>query len=867
MPNKFSLHFFQLKIFGYLVLPFLLLIIAVVGPDTAGAQTLGDSAIVDTRSSDSLLSDSVVKKMTRSPFNSEVKYNAKDSIIVNLRKKMVYLYGESHMVYESMNIEGDFIQINFQTNEVMATFRSDSAGVPIGRPVFKDKEDTYNADTIRYNMRTRKGLITRVRTEEGEGFLFGEKVKKDSSNNLFIKEARYTTCNNPEHPHFYIKANRMKMIPGKRIVSGPAFIYIEDVPAPAFLPFGFFPITKGQSSGIILPTYGFSPGRGYFLRNGGYYLGISDRFDLALTGDIYGNFSWRTSATSFYAKRYRYGGDIGFDYARLKNGEREDLDYSQENSYRLTWRHSMDRNARPGTLFSASVNFGSSNYQKLNSYNPSDILANTMQSSITYSKTMSGGKYNLRGGINHSQNTSTRQVNLTLPDLTFDVARFFPFRSSSYNGTGKWYEEIGASYTTSFKNQLNTVDSMVFTPQSLKSMQYGILHSLPISANFKMLKYIAVSPGMNVNGYWYMQTVNKSFNRDSNRVEIDTVAGFRQAYNYSFNTSFTTRLFGMYKFRSGKVEAIRHVMVPTINLTYQPDFGKDKYDYYRNVQSDSSTGLVQQYSVFERGIFGGPSRGQVGAMTFRLNNNLEMKVRKKTDTAVTTEKVKIFENFDLSTGYNFLAKEFKVGNIQLDMRTILFKTLNIQLFMQADPYALDSAGLRINTLEWTKTKAIGRLTNTRIMFSTSLNSDILAGKSSAAQPAAPPASMLSPQEMALLNMPGGYVDFNVPWNLTLNYVFDLNKPAYVATKVQTINFNGDLKLTEKWKIGFSSGYDITNKDISFTSLDFYRDLHCWEFRFNWVPFGARQFFNFGINAKASMLQDLKLNRRRDWYDR
>ncbi|MDX5319995.1 MAG: hypothetical protein LPK45_02885, partial [Bacteroidota bacterium] len=654
------------------------------------------------------------------------------------------------------------------------------------------------------------------------------------------------------------------------IVSGPAFFYIGDVPTPAVLPFGFFPITKGRSSGIIMPNYGYSDNRGYFLRNGGYYFGISDRVDLGLTGDIYANGSWRGQASSYYAKRYKYSGNLTLSYAVNKNNEPEDPDYFKSNDFLFNWTHQMDNRARPKTNFSANVQLGSSSYLRTNSYNPNDIVTNTMNSSINFSRVFGFGNLNMTG--RHTQNTNTGAVDVTLPDVNFDVYRFFPFRGKNYSSSrSKFYQDIGVTYSTAFKNQVSTQDTAFFTPQTLQGMQYGVNHRVGASGNFKLLKFIAFSPSASYTELWYFQKTAKSYDPAAEqKVVTDTLYDFARGYEYNFSANMRTMVYGMYQFKGKRLHAIRHVMTPAVSLSYRPDFSQEKYGFYENVVTQDQFGqdsIVETYSIFERGIFGGPGRGKSGLINFSLGNNVEAKLKNEGDTANPYRKVKILDVFNIATSYNLLADSNQLAPISVELRTILLKYFNLQYSAFFNVYGYHPEGGISKETLYKQNGKLARLTSSRIYLTTSLNSETLKGKPTPGRMRPYVHPYMTSAELIMLNSPDQFVDFNIPWNFNLNYVYQLTKSPVSRSEVQTLNFSGDFSLTEKWKIGFNSGYDISQKQMSMTTLNLYRDLHCWEFRFDWMPFGDRQYFAFAMNAKSSVLQDLKLNRRKEWFDR
>lgn len=861
-----------------------LLISTILYNTNVHAQTLPpDSVRVDSIDLAQQNRDDSLKKAgyKKSLFDSKVHYKAKDSILINIITKKVYLYGEAEVIYEKIDLKGSVITIDFVTKEIAADFTLDTTGKKIGQPKFTDGSQDIEAGRIAYNFDTKRAKISNLVMKEGEGIIYGSKVKKDEDNNIYVGDARYTTCD-AEHPHFYIHSSKLKIVPGKQIVTGPANLVIADVPTPLWVPFGFFPVTKGRKSGIIMPGYGFSPGQGYFLRNGGYYFGISDYFDLALTGDAFTQGTWAGRASSTYAKRYKYSGNIQFAYANNQQGTPEDVDFTRTRNYNLIWNHQLDPKASPNTDFRANVNYQSPSYTELNSYNAPQIVQSQVNSSINYGKRLFGGKASLALTANASQNNQTKSVNLTLPQLTLNVPRIFPFKRKVQIGEKRWYEDIGINYSANAQNNINTFDSLLFREQTLREMQNGARHTMSMSTQFKVFKYFSLSPSLSANEYWYLQTTNKTYNADSNVVEIDTARGFARAADFRFSVNLGTMLYGTARFKkSKKLKAVRHVMTVNSGLGFQPDFSDEGFGIYKQVQTDSTGNNFETYSPFAGNIFEGPGRGRQGTVSLNLGNNFEAKWRKYNDTGYEDIKIKLIESLNVGTSYNFFADEFKLANISVNARTVLFKQLNIMFNgFQLDPYAYEDTGgftpYRVNRFVVNETGQLARLTNGSIAVSTSINSTLFDGKKNeeAPQPgvnklqrqALMANPFLTAYELAILSSMGDFVDFNVPWSLSLNYTYNFSRPFREKTESQNVTFSGDMNLTENWKIAFSSGYDFSRKEVNLTSIDFYRQLHCWEFRFSWIPVGPRQYFLFNLNVKSSILQDLKINRRRDWFD-
>jgi hypothetical protein len=821
--------------------------------------------------------DTIQIRTSKSGLSSKVKYEARDSMPYDAVNKVFYLYGKAKVVNEDLTLEADFIKIDLGKNLMTAMGTKDTAGNLIGKPVFKQAGQEYRAEVIKYNYNTKKGYLSEFRTQEGEGYIHGQDVAKNEDNEFAIKDAKYTTCN-LDHPHFYIAATKIKVIPDKKIITGPADLVIMDVPTPLALPFGIFPIKKGQSSGVIIPTYGNSTDRGYFLRDGGYYFGLGEHLDTRFTGDFYSNTSWAARTGSRYASRYRYAGDIGFNYAYNKFGESVDPGYYTSKDFQLSWNHRSDPKAIPNTTFTANVNLVSNSYLANNSYVPQNMASNQILSSISFNKGFKNGKYNFSTNARVAQNTQTRDVNISFPDFTFTVSSFAPFKSKYKTVSDKWYENITTNYTTSFRNEVNTKDSVLFRSRTTDEFlhfydtagRFGMVHSLPVQTSFKLFKFYTLSASVSMNEYWYLQTIRKD--TVNGGVVNRTLNGFERAFTYMPRVGLSTRYYGIKNFSGGKISAIRHVVTPTLDFSYAPDYSDPSRGYYKSYTN--SSGQEVKYSIFERGIVGGPGSGRQGNIGFSMDNNIEMKVRQGKDTAEKETKIQIFESLRAGGSYNIFADSLNLSKINLSARTKLFKNISVITNANLDPYintiTTTESGFktvnRINRFYFNDKATLGVITDGSIGVNATFNKELFKRKTSTK-------SMFEGELKYINELPEDYYDFNVPWSLTVNYQVNYNRYGTLNNSTgtnysQTINFYGDFNVTSNWKVGYSSGYDIKNKQLSpYTSVDFIRQLHCWEFKLNWIPIGTRQSFLFTINVKSSLLQDLKLTRRRDWFDR
>lgn len=839
--------------------------------DTLTAGNLPDTVIVDT----------LQPGRSDNALDHKVDYDARDSVLFDFNRQKVYLYGDAVIVYDIITLKAAYIEIDFEKNEVYATGMPDSTGKVTGVPVFTQGDQTFKSKTIRYNYKSGKGFINNVVTEDGYGFLLGKSVKKMPDDVVNIARGSYTTCNNEDHPHFEFRYNKSKVIPKKRIVTGPAYLTIEGVPTPLLIPFGWFPNKQGQRSGIVIPTYGESKNRGFYFENGGYYVGISDMFDFQILGDIYTLGSWAVKPSFRYKKRYKYFGSANFTYAHNITGVKETPSYSKKKDFSIRWSHKQDPKARPRSNFSADVNIVSSTYNIYNPTSTQDYLSNTFRSSVAY-QTSFANRYFLTLNASHDQNTLTHIVNVTLPELTFSVNRFNPFAAKNRVGKVRWYENITATYNMNARNSASSADSTFFSTTTLKNMQNGIRHSMPISSPVKLLKYFNWTNSLTLNDRMYFRSVSKAWSNDTifqgndtivGYLQKDTIPGFNNIFDFSFSSSLSTKIYGLLQFGNKfPVRAIRHVLTPSVSFTFMPDFSTDFWGYYDSYVDGAGKEVV--YSRYEGALYGFPSQGRTGRVGFSFANNLEMKVRSRKDTITGFKKTNLIDNFTVNFSYDFARDSLRWSPLSLSGRTRLFKNLDLSYRSEFDPYILDSTGTRnLNQTEWSVNRRLMRLKNTN--WAVSLNWRLSSNDFKKKEEPPKTTQQGTEAEREEIELyPEQFIDWSIPWDLNISYSFNYNVvhryPGYVHERnekiVQTLGLSGNVSITQKWKVGFITGWDFESKDISYTSISIYRDLHCWEMRFNWIPTGYRQSWNFSINAKASILQDLKLNKKKDFRD-
>jgi len=830
--------------------------------------------------------------------SEKIQYTAKDSVSFSKDSSIVYLYGKARVIYQALELDADYITFNSKTNLIYARGTMDAKGKYIGRPIFKmEGQGTSMADSLRFNTVTKAGNIWGVFTEQEGGFFTGGKAKKQPDDEIHSKGQTYSTCNLP-HPHFGIHFTKA-IVTENQIIAGPLYLKIEDIPLPLGLPFAFFPKPNKKSSGIILPTPGEDYSRGFFLQDGGYYLGLSDYWDAKITGSIYSYGSYSARVASNYTKRYKFNGNVNLDYAFNKYGTEGAQDFRTSKDFRINWSHSQNPNAKPGTTFSASVNAGTSAYDRETAgggtYDPRATANNSLSSSIAYSKVFGKG-VNFTSALRHSQETQSKSVSLTLPDVTLSVPTFNPFSSKNQVGEQKWYQKISVGYSMQATNSITSPDSLLFQRESLKKFRSGFQHSIPISMGFNILKYFNFNTGVSYLERWHFQTIKKTYAKVPNAPDAiftDTVPGFNRSGQYTVSGGLSTKIYSTAQFKSfGNFKALRHVMTPSINFGYTPDFsevskGNYKYAYYQNGDPVYTTNfegkqVQQKYSIHEGSAYGGPGEGKNASIGFSIDNTVEAKFLSPKDTTGTGEKkIPIIQGLGISGNYNLLAKSFKLSTLSFSGRSQFSDKLGINYYGTLNPYLYENytdsitkapARRLVDKYTWTRGQ-LPRLTNFGFSFNYSLNPEALKKKNETQDKLKEQKNTgaITPEQAEALAKvsrdPNAFVDFNIPWNFAFSYTFNYstNEVGKNNTVTNTLNFNGDANITPKWKVTFSSGWDFQRNTISQTNFAIYRDLHCWDMSFNWVPFGFYQSYSVDIKVKASILQDLKLSKRKGYY--
>lgn len=867
-----------------------------------------DSLAMDSLGIDTLTADTAKKK---EPLDAPVIYEASDSIVFT-KGGYAHLYGEGKVNYQNIELTSAIISMNMDSSTVYARGVADTTGVESGTPVFKDGETPYESKIMRYNFKTKKGFINNIVTQQGEGYVTSEEGKKGANDEIYMRHGQYTTCDNHDHPHFYLKLSMAKVRPKKNVVFGPAQLVVEDVPLPIAVPFGFFPFNSSYSSGFIMPTYGDELNRGFYLRDGGYYFAISDKMDLKVLGEIFTKGSWGLSAASNYNKRYKFSGSFNASYLVTKTGEKNMPDYSVSKDFRIQWSHRQDAKANPNSSFSASVNFATSSYDRssLSSlYNPQQYSQNTKASSVSYSRNFPEIGLNISGAFNITQNTRDSSLSMTLPDVNISLNRIYPFKRKKAAGDERWYEKISLQYTGSITNSISTKDNLLFkTP--LTQWENGMQHKIPVSATFNLFKYINIVPSFNYTERWYLRKVKQSYDpspASRDHVRRDTINGFNRVYDYNLALQMNTKLYGMYKplFMKSKEIQIRHVFTPTISYTYTPDFGKSRYGYYDTYTYTDENGEVRtvEYSPYEGAVYGYPGKNMSQNISFSVDNNLEMKMKSDKDST-GYKKISLIDQLGASLSYDVANKRWSDLSMNLRLKLTKSYTFNMNASFATYAYQFDENGNVVvgDRTEWSYGR-FGRFQGYSGSFSYTLNNDTfkkLFGKKEDKDDKDKKGkddsedeeedtdeneeqnnkSNMRKTEKASVDS-DGYLAFKFPWSISLSYSYsiredrtkDINikKMRYPYSLTHSLNVSGNFKIGSRWNMTYSTGYDFTSKEMSMTTLNITRDLHCFNMSCGLV-FGPFTSYNFSIRANSSMLTDaLKWDQRSNtgsavtWY--
>ena len=791
------------------------------------------------------------KVISQSAITSVVKYSARDSVVNDLQQRYTYLFGDAMVQYQDMELRADYIEIDFEHNELYACGVADSNGVMHGYPIFSQADAHYNAQEIKYNFTTQKGKISNVITTQDDGFIHGEQVKKIGESVAFIKRGKYTTCE-LGNPHYELSFTKAKVIQHDKILIGPAYLSFAGIPTPLALPFAFFPLDTKHKSGLVMPSFGQSSSLGFYLKDLGFYLAINDNIDLLLSTDLYTRGSWAIKAKSNYIFRYKCSGIVELAYARTVTGARIDTaHFKKVNNYKIYWDHKQDNKSHPRTRFNAHIDIQSANYAHYNMTSANDYLSNQFTSSVNLS-TSAADFFFVDATLSYSQNTGNHTVNIKLPNLNMSVAQFYPFRKKNKVGKLKWYDNISMKWSSQLIGQVNTTDSMILKPVTWEHFETGIMHTVPITIPIKIAKTINWNTSITLTEKWYLQHYTRGMVWDSSAAE--TMPVLQQYFNRKFgavhdillSTNLTTKIYVMYLFKKGGLNAIRHIISPTLSFNFQPMLNGRNTATYVNPM----TGELVEYSYYDNSIFGGGNTRMQARMQVSFGNNLEIKVRSRKDTITGLKKVPLIDNFNISMYYDFAADSMRWSTFSMSGRSTLFKQLYLTYSFIFDPYSIDGNGRRVNVTEWKANHRLLRFSSGT--YSISLNYRIDQN------------TFKSKDEERQRN--------RLPWSLTFNYSFTYGindnldyyryiywgeelKP-YKHNMVHTLNVTGDVQVTKKWRIGFTTGYDFVQKSLSYTSLDFYRDMHCWEMSFNWIPIGYRKGWQFTINVKSSALKDV-----------
>ncbi|GAA4456057.1 putative LPS assembly protein LptD [Rurimicrobium arvi] len=808
-------------------------------------------------------------KVSPDALSEVVTSHAADSSMMDARTNNFILYGKANVQYDGRKLSADQIDFNQSSNIARAKYIHDTARTKPDMPLFEQGAEKFTYDSLQYNFKSSRAIVQNARSQYGEGYVHSQQVKRNADQSLYGWQNVYTTCSLPE-PHFGIRTRKIKVIPETAIASGSANIEIEGVPTPLFLPFGYFPINNEKHrSGFILPTYTTEAARGLGLMNGGYYFSLNDYADLKLLTTIYTKGSYAIGIQSNYISRYQYNGQLQLNFTQNKTGESYEPGSFIQNDYKIYWVHNKDVKSRPGVSFNGKVDVQSQKYNSLNSYTPSQILQSSYRSNLTYAKSWPNKPYSLTLSATYEQNNISRQTTFNAPNASFFISNIAPFQRKRPVGNTRWYEKITGTYTAVAVNQLIFYDTAFkLNKLQFSDFQNGIKHSIPVSASYSVLRFLTSTFNVSYNEYWNTERRYRRYNAADGKIDTTDERGFFASRDFNAGITLATQIYGMKMFKRGTIRGIRHTIRPSVNLNYHPDFAKKPFNYGYATNLDTSS-RITYLSPYEGSVLGGyPALGRNGSVGFTLNNNLQMKVRNKKDTATGFKNIPILDAFDIGTGYNLAVDSFQWQTINISARTNILNKLNVTASAVYDPYNYDYTQMRrtARTMEAAGT-GLARLTAANVALNMSLRSKpkSVSRNDSLANSADYKALMRN-------NGYNNYVDFNIPWNLNFSYALTLTRTpsAYSRKDTSIVNQNimitGDFNFTPRWKLGFSTGYNLVNKQVSTTSIDVYRDMHCWEMHLNLIPFGDRRSFFFTLNVKAQVLQDLKLTRRRTFFD-
>lgn len=877
-------------------------------PDTVAPQDAGilpvdsatDAAVTPVAADSSFTAgDSVPARRSRIrrdkvDLDAQVVFSSKDSMVL-VGGRTTYMYGDASVDYGELKLQAAEIELDLNKSEVYACGREDSVGDMVGEPVFEEGGTSYESGTMRYNFKSKRGYITNVVTQQGEGYLTGGQTKKTDEDDYYIQNARYTTCDNHDDPHFYLQLTRAKMKPKKNIVTGPAYMVLAGLPLPLAVPFGYFPFSDKYASGVIVPTFGDDYNRGFYLSDGGYYFAINDMIDLALTGEIYTKGSWGLSAQSTYRKRYKFNGNFSINYLKSIYGEKSDPDYSTSTNFQVIWSHTQDAKANPNMNLSASVNFTTSGYSRnsVNSYYSPSFTENTKSSTVNLSYRFPNSKWSLSTSLNVSQRTQDSTLSVSFPNINVTMSQTFPFKRKHAVGAEKWYEKIRMSYSGQFQNSLTAQQNVFFKKSLIKDWRNGMKHSIPISATFPLLTYINVTPSISLTDRMYTQKVRRQWDPAASAEVADTTYSFYNVWDFNASISLDTKIYGFWQplgFLGKKVKMIRHVLTPTISFSGAPDFSSSFFGYYGTYSYTDQQGNLQQkkYSYFPSALYGVPGAGRSGTVSVSLANNLEMKVKSDNDS-IGEKKISLIENFSVSQSYNFAADSLNWSNINTSILLRLTRQFNLNLSATWDVYTyqLNASGnpVRVNIPRWKAGKGIGRLSSTGTSFSYSINNETFKkkkDKDSKGDNGSQNSSLNNPPDDDgeenddghghgkddLVLTSEGYVPWEVPWSISFNYsinysygAFNKKKMEYDGKITQNLSLSGNIRPTKNWEFSASCSYNFDLKKIAYMNLNISRDLHCFTMRASVIPVGPYKSYNFHISVKSALLSDLKYDKR------